>query len=120
MLGALLRGYNDGLDAERRQSLKRYAADCLGTASGRAAERERRRQLRRWLAPSAGPFARLGLRLRVLDLQHVGRSLGFRVREHDDADLHRRTLALLDELVAVGGTPPAPAVPDRARETIAV
>src|SRR3954447_3193977 len=36
VLAALLRGYNDGLDADRRQSLKHHAAASLGTARGRA------------------------------------------------------------------------------------
>jgi hypothetical protein len=38
------------------------------------------------------------------------------VRRHQDAALHRRTLALLDELVAVAGPVPAPAVPEPGRE----
>jgi hypothetical protein len=119
VLAALLRGYNDGLDPERRQTLKRYAAECLGTARGRAAERERRRRVRRWLAETAapgGPVSGLGLWLRGFDMHHVGRALGFRVREHQDAALHRRTLALLDELVAIAGPAPAPSVPEPARE----
>ncbi len=120
-LAALLRGYNDGLDAERRQELKRYAADALGTAHGRAAERERRRRVRRWLAAAGrtgGPVSRVGLRLRVFDLQHVGRMLGFQVRSSADAELHERTLALVDELVAIAGPPPAPALPEPTRETL--
>jgi hypothetical protein len=120
VLGALLRGYNDGLDPERRQTLKRYAADCLGTARGRTAERERRRRVRRWLAATdapGGPVSGLGLWLRVFDMHHVGRALGFKVREREDAELHHRTLALLDELVAMAGPSPAPSVPEPARET---
>jgi len=119
-LAALLRGYNDGIDAGRRQSLKYYAAASLGTAGGRAAARTRRRMLRAWLdtsAPVSGPVARLGLRLSLLDLQHVGRTLGFRVRDRDDSELHRQVLDLLDALVAAGARPAAPgAAPDR--ETI--
>jgi hypothetical protein len=123
VLGALLRGYNDGLDSERRQTLKRYAAECLGTARGRAAERERRRRVRRWLAETGGPggaggpISGFGLWLRVFDMHHIGRALGFRVREREDAELHRRTLALLDELVVLTGPSPAPPVPEPARET---
>ncbi len=117
LLAALLRGYNDGLDADRRQSLKRYAADCLGTAQGRVPERERRHLLRTWLAAADSPLAALGVRLRVLDVQHLGRSLGSRVRTGADPDLHRRTLALLDELIAVAGPPATPALPGPARRT---
>jgi hypothetical protein len=116
MLAALLRGYNDGVDGERRQSLKRCAVACLDTARGRAAERERRRRVRRWLAASRGRCGRLGAWLAALDMQQVGRSLGFQVRYHGDAALHRRTLALIDELVAVGGPPPAPPIAEPARE----
>src|SRR4051812_5195035 len=57
-LAALLRGYNDGIDAGRRQSLKYYAAASLGTAGGRAAPRTPPRVLRARLgtsAPVGGP-----------------------------------------------------------------
>jgi hypothetical protein len=123
VVAALLRGYNDGLDAERRQSLKYYAAACLGTAGERPAERERRRELRHWLAAAAVPrgrLTRLGWCVRLLDLQSVGRALGFRVRERDDEDLHRRVLALVDRLVALGGTPAAPVAPAPARDAAVV
>jgi hypothetical protein len=113
LLAALLRGYNDGLDSERRQTLKRYAVASLGTACGHPAERERRRRVRWWLATSHGRFAWL----RVYDMQQVGRSLGFRVRETGDEHLHQSALALIDELVAVAGQPPAPLVPEPAQNT---
>src|SRR5215468_29118 len=40
-IGAFLRTYNDGLNDERRQDLYAVAALVVGSARGRAAERER-------------------------------------------------------------------------------
>src|ERR671935_1987010 len=40
-IGSFLRTYNDGLDDERRQDLYPVAAAIVGTARGRAVERER-------------------------------------------------------------------------------
>jgi hypothetical protein len=41
VIGAFLRTYNDGLDDERRQDLYPLASLIVGTAAGRAVERER-------------------------------------------------------------------------------
>src|SRR5205807_1075446 len=86
-LGDVLRGYNDGLDDERRQSLKRYAAASLGTARGHAAERQRRRLLRAWLKSDAkgrGWPAAFERGNALLDRPHVGYRLAARVRVGND------------------------------------
>jgi hypothetical protein len=41
VIGAFLRTYNDGIDDERRQDLYPLAASIVGTARGRAVERDR-------------------------------------------------------------------------------
>jgi hypothetical protein len=116
-LAGLLRGYNDGLDDQRRQSLKRYAAESLGTARGRVWERERRRVVRAWLAADAGRHGRwasLERRIALLDGPYVGFQLGTRVRVASDDALHGRILGLFDDLIALGApAEPAPAVPER-------
>src|SRR5689334_2748249 len=48
-LAAVLRGYNDGLDDERRQSLKRLAAASVGTRADRRTERRRRERFARFV-----------------------------------------------------------------------
>jgi plasmid stability protein len=110
-LAGLLRGYNDGLDADRRQSLKAYAATSLGTAHGRALEGERRRIVRDWLKRergTRGPLASLGRRLTLLDLHMLGRCYAQRVWGTQDEALHARMLGLFDALIAVGGPLPQP------------
>jgi hypothetical protein len=107
-LAGLLRGYNDGLDDGRRQSLKRYAADGLDTARGRAVERERRRVVRAWLAAEAGRdgrWASLERRIALLDGPYVGFQLGTRVRICGDHALHARVLGLFDALIVLGAPP---------------
>src|SRR4051812_41179392 len=84
-LANLLRGYNDGLDDRRRQTLKLYAAASLDTARGRAVERQRRRMVRAWLGAIA-----------ALDLQNAGRGVATRVRLGDSDALHAEMLGFLD------------------------
>src|SRR3954468_2762869 len=101
-LAGILRGYNDGLDDARRQTLKAYAAASLGTWQGRALERERRRLARRWLAQERGPrgpLASLGRRLAVFDLHQIGRWGAARVRAGGDEALHARMFGLFDALI---------------------
>src|SRR5689334_88433 len=49
-LAAVMRGYNDGLDDDRRQQLKGYASAAIGTSGGWATERRRRRMVRQAFA----------------------------------------------------------------------
>ena len=102
-LAPLLRGYNDGLDDDRRQALKRFAPEVLGTAGSRSAERRRRRLIRSSpLVPAGRP--RVAARLAALDPYADARHVGARVARDGDDELHRRMLALVDELVAVGAS----------------
>jgi hypothetical protein len=121
-LAGLLRGYNDGLDDTRRQTLKPYAAAGLGTEGGRALERERRRVLRAWLAHEGGTrgaLASLGRRLAVFDLHAIGRDCGRRVRAGDDDALHARMLGLFDALIALGRPLPEPLPEATPRDVVA-
>src|SRR4051794_3922101 len=45
-VAAVLRGYNDGLDAERRQDLKPLSTACVGSAAGPRAELIRAEMIR--------------------------------------------------------------------------
>jgi hypothetical protein len=115
-LGALLRGYNDGLDDARRQALVYYASESIGTARGRSAERARRRLVRAWLADdrgTRGPLAAIGRRIAVTDPLGVSLHIAQRVRRENDDALHARVLALFDAVIAVArSAPPMMAVAD--------
>lgn len=119
-LGSVLRGYNDGLDDARRQSLKRFAALSVGTVCTRRAEKERRRLVQASLADGAlgGLRAVLSRFLDAADPYTVVRNIGKRVAARDDDALHARMLGLLDALVDVGApgrseTPELPPVAPR-------
>jgi hypothetical protein len=104
-LAAVLRGYNDGLDDTRRQTLKRYAAESIGTAARWRVEKRRRRVLHAALPDlngRRGLRAAVGRRLALLDPYSTLRGLAQRVSAQDDDLLHARVLTLLDALVAVG------------------
>lgn len=108
VVAALLRGYNDGLDAGRRQMLKRFAADAVGTATDGVPERARRRMAARGLGAVRAPGGARGVLARAcvaLFPYHAARARARRVVRGDDEVLHARLLGLFDALVAgeVGG-----------------
>jgi hypothetical protein len=110
VVAAVLRGYNDGLDADRRQTLKRFAADAVGTADDDVSERARRRIAARGLAEAIaehGPRRLLAHTYVVLFPYHAARGRARRVAAGDDA-LHERLCAVFDALVAA---PPGEAAP---------
>ena len=114
-VAALLRGYNDLLDDECRQDLYRYAADCVGTASGPQAESARMRRLIQWAddqwaaAPRGSLVSRLRRsrvrRRRVIEPETAA-AYALRTISQCGCD-HRSVLTLVDELIAVGQTPAA-------------
>jgi hypothetical protein len=109
---ALLRGYNDGLDADRRQTLKRFAAAAVGTADDGVGERARRRIAARGLGATIavdGPRHVLARAYVALFPYHAARGRARRVAAGDDA-LHERLCAVFDRLM-VG--PPSPTGPRR-------
>jgi hypothetical protein len=104
-LAATLRGYNDGLDDDRRQSLKRYASTSLGTATGRLDEKRRRRIVSDGIAEverARGLRGFLSRRLAAAGPYSTALTIGRRVRVSDDDELHERMLGLIDRIVAVG------------------
>lgn len=119
-LAAFLRGYNDLVDDARRQDLYAYAAGAVGTASGPRLERARAARLIRWGDERWGR----GRSWRLLRRIRRPRFDGARGSElasaggyavHSIARVTDRThasvLALLDELIAIGGHAPPPSVP---------
>jgi hypothetical protein len=105
VLAATMRGYNDGLDDRRRQTLKRYAAECLETDRGRAVEKQRRRLLREAVADVRrrhGLRAVFARRATSLGPYVVAHAVGQEVAARDDDAMHARMLAVLDALVACG------------------
>jgi hypothetical protein len=114
-VAALLRGYNDLLDDPRRQDLYSYAARCVGTANGRAAEQVRIERLIAWAdelssraarEPWWGRLGRARSRRRSTDPESAA-SYALRAL-HRAGSPHREVLALIDELIALGAERPEP------------
>ncbi len=112
VLAAFVRGYNDGIDARRRQDLIRLAPELLGTDAGADAARIR---AGRCFALAAEAHATSPLRLlparfphddEVHNLELAGRFAARAARRR--AGWHERSLAFLSALTRIG-TPPAPA-----------
>jgi hypothetical protein len=113
VIGAFLRAYNDSIDDLRRQDLYAYAAKVVGTRSSRAVQLTRAERLAAWTSElSRRRWTRFLLtpRLRALALESHPDFVGTRavsaIRTYDD-DTHRRVLALIDELLAIGAGEPA-------------
>lgn len=103
VVAALLRGYNDGLDGDRRQTLKRYAADAVGSADDRVSERARRKIAARGVGAAVadhGPMALVARTYVVLFPYHAARGRARRVATHGDDALHDRLCGVFDALVA--------------------
>jgi hypothetical protein len=108
VLAAVLRAYNDFLDDTRRQSLRRYASDCVGTRIDYPLERRR--------AAAALAHARAGSSARRTGWRRL---LPERVCPPEDSDpgpiadyviksighSHPRMLSLLDDLIGLGRIP---------------
>jgi hypothetical protein len=108
VIAGFLRSYNDHVGPGPRQDLYRYAARVVGTRAEAATERERARLCLRWarLTWDTPP-----LRVRILhrlfrcqgpdvDGVYAARAA---LATHPADVAHRRALALLDELIALGG-----------------
>jgi hypothetical protein len=98
-IGAFLRTYNDGLDDERRQDLYSVAAAIVGTANGRAVERER---VGRCLTFALGHGARTPARRASLALATPEPAGAWAAIAALESSAHDEALALVDELVALG------------------
>jgi hypothetical protein len=108
VIGSFLRAYNDSIDDERRQDLYAYASKVVGSRGSRHVQRARAERLtaaglqlsRRRRTPSFVPrwLHPLG---RVPSLDSIGAYVVHSLPKHCDAT-HRRVLALIDELLAMG------------------
>ena len=101
-IGAFLRTYNDGLDDDRRQDLYPVAAAIVGTAARRAVERER---ISRCLTFAREHGTTLPGRRAALGLATPEAAGAWAARAALGAGVHDHALALVDELVALGGLP---------------
>jgi hypothetical protein len=99
-IGALLRTYNDGLDDVRRQDLYAVAAAIVGTAARRSVERDR---ISRCLAFAQQQGMRLPGRRAALGVATSEAAGALAARAALDAGAHDEVLALIDQLVALGG-----------------
>jgi hypothetical protein len=112
-IGAFLRTYNDGVDDASRQDLYPVAAAVVGTAARRSVERER---ISRCLAFASEHGARLPGRRAGLGLATPEAAGSWAALMALRTGAHADALALVDELVALGGRPSRwPRVADPAR-----
>jgi hypothetical protein len=123
VIGAVLRAYNDRLDDRRRQDLYAYASKVVGTRATAEVERRRIERCLAFARDATEERSRLWRRTRRLarwdglagddrldpvKLDAMGLAVARSVGRPDDAT-HRRMLAFIDELIAIGA-PPAPPI----------
>jgi hypothetical protein len=109
VIAEVLRAYNDAVDDERRQQLLPYAAAVVGTRATAEIERRRAQRCVVWaleVGAERATWWRWGRRrppraAEVNPCSVFPRYVSAVVRRPDDA-LHRRVLALVDELIAIG------------------
>jgi hypothetical protein len=113
VIAAFLRGYNDGLDDERRQTLRPLAAACVGTGGGdRRVERARRRLIAAHLGGRVARTAASVWLLRGATVDECGtQRVGRQVAVRGDAGRHARVLDLIDAMIALGTPSAVPARP---------
>jgi hypothetical protein len=100
LLVALLRSYNDLVDSGRRQDLYAYASSSVGTRSSRRLERRRRSLCRRWLR--ARGAARTLADRHPLSTELLGCRVAWCAAARGRRG-HAEVLALIDELISLGG-----------------
>jgi hypothetical protein len=102
VIGAFLRTYNDAIDDERRQDLYPLAASIVGTASGRAVERERASRCLEFARRlGAGtPSGRGAIGIATPEASGSWAALAA-LRTGPSLATHRRALAFVRELVEV-------------------
>lgn len=121
VIGGFLRAYNDRIDDDRRQDLYRYAAEVVGTRASAEVERARERRCLAWAEEMKRQRPR-PLRWvvrttpsgvdRRLGLDAAGTYAARSIRRHTDRT-HAASLALLDELIAMGGAERGVHLPER-------
>ncbi len=109
---AFLRGYNDEIDARRRQDLVPLAGELVGSACSTERELAQARRCRRWARPLYGNRLRWWLRPRLgympWEIEVVGLWVARRARKDSTDRIHQATLRFVFELLAAdAGTPAA-------------
>jgi hypothetical protein len=99
VIAAMLRVFNDRLDDDARQGLKRYAAEAVGTRAPAGIERERARRCLREAGLSASRFA-------LLFRASAGWREAISVLEVGGKEAEARLMRLLDDLIAMSGNGP--------------
>jgi len=124
VIGSFLRAYNDSIDGGRRQDLYEYAARVVGSRGSQRVQDARSERLTSWISDlrtRGRPRSRVARILHALapkpTLDSIGASAVHAVIAHR-GDLHAEVLALVDELLALGGleklyAPAAVPAPDR-------
>jgi hypothetical protein len=109
-LAAMLRGYNDGLDDDRRQTLKRFASASIGTQAGRRVERRRRAHFAEHVRAGTRPglLTAISRRLTAASPYPAAVRAARSVSATDDDEQHARMLALFEDLIAMGRPAGAP------------
>lgn len=98
VIQGFLRTYNDTLDDARRQDLYAYAARVVGTRAPRPVERARARHCIEWARHLGASIPVLG---RLRSLPSAGSFAAGCIADRGQSQaLHRRALALVDQLIA--------------------
>jgi hypothetical protein len=125
VIAGFLRGYNDRLDDRRRQELIPFAARVIGTRAGLPIEAERaarcvafattlrrcRHRGTRWFLARRLWNPAIAVRTEPEELIHGAGYMTACMLRRIDADTHARALALVEEMIALGGTAGAQAGP---------
>jgi hypothetical protein len=104
VIGAFLRTYNDGIDDERRQDLYPLAASIVGTARGRAVERDRASRCLEFARSlgSGTPTGRGAIGIATPEASGSWAALAA-LRTGPSGEIHSRVLAFVHELVDLRG-----------------
>jgi hypothetical protein len=128
VIGSFLRAYNDSVDDDRRQDLYAYASRVVGSRAATRVQRARADRLAEWssetflrrysrLLPDRIARAVACLHKPPLAIEALGASAAHAIPRHTP-ETHAAALALIDELLAIGGDDkPAPAPAPAAEPT---
>ena len=101
VIGAFLRTYNDGVDDERRQDLYAVAPLIVGTAGGRAAERDRAGRCLAFARALGGAVPGGRAAMGMATPEAAGTCAALAALRSDEPDVHARALGLVRELAAM-------------------
>jgi hypothetical protein len=107
VIAAFLRTYNDGIDDQRRRELYPLASLIVGTAAGRAVERERMSRCLEFAGRlgAGAPTGRAAIGIATAEASGSWAALAA-LRDGPSSESHSRALAFVRELVAVGRNAP--------------